>query len=369
MTGGPALARPVALCLVSALLFGASTPIAKRLLEGAGPVTLAGLFYAGAALGVLPFARGGDAALRRAPAQRRRVVLTALLGGCLGPVLVLVALRSAPAASVALWLNFEAAATATLGVLVFGEHVGWRSWLAVAFTIAGGALLAGPADAGAWSAAGLVAVACVCWGVDNHLTSIIDGFTPPQVTLVKGLAAGLTNVTAGLLLEGAPSVPTIGAALAIGALSYGASVVLYVRGAHALGATRAQLVFATAPFWGATGAWLLLREPLTAPQAVAGALMALAIVTFARDHHAHHHAHPAETHDHEHRHDDGHHDHVHEGLAASARHAHAHSHGPRAHGHAHHPDLHHRHEHGGEVLPRAGGPQNQPGGSAGAAAS
>lgn len=342
----PALARPILICLVSALLFGASTPVAKRLLEGAGPVTLAGLFYAGAALGVLPFSCGGDAALRRAPAQRKRVVLTALLGGCVGPVLVLLALRQAPAASIALWLNLEAAATATLGVLVFGEHVGWRSWLAVAFTIAGGALLAAPSDAGAWTAAALVAAACVCWGVDNHLTSIIDGFTPPQVTLVKGLAAAATNVTAGLFLEGIPSARTIAAALVLGALAYGASVVLYVRGAHALGATRAQLVFATAPFWGATGAWLLLREPFSAAQAGAGALMALAIVAFATDRHEHRHAHAAESHDHEHRHDDGHHDHVHEGLPPSTRHAHAHSHQAREHSHGHHPDLHHRHDHG-----------------------
>ncbi len=341
---GPAFARPIALCLLAALLFGASTPVAKRLLEEAGPLTLAGLLYAGAALGVLPFARGGDAALRRAPGQRRRVALTALLGGCVGPALVLLALRRAPAGSVALWLNLEAAATAALGALVFGEHLGWRSWAAVALTVAGGALLAGPSDVGAWSAAGLVALACVCWGVDNHLTSIIDGFTPPQVTLLKGLAAGATNLTAGLLLEGPPSPGTALAALGLGALSYGASVVLYVRGAHALGATRAQLAFATAPFWGVAGAWLLLGEPLGAGQLVAGALMLLAIAVFARDHHLHAHVHVAEHHHHEHRHDDGHHEHDHEGLAAP-RHAHAHAHAPREHAHAHHPDLHHRHEH------------------------
>jgi drug/metabolite transporter (DMT)-like permease len=347
MTAGPPLARPLALCLVAALLFGASTPLAKRLLEATGPVTLAGLFYAGAALGVLPFARGGEVALRRDGRNRRRIALTSLLGGCVAPVLVLLALRQAPAASVALWLNLEAAATAALGVLIFGEHVGWRSWLAVGLTVAGGALLAGPAEAAAWSAAGLVAVACVCWGVDNHLTSIIDGFTPAQVTLAKGALAGLTNLTAGLLLEGPPPPAACVAALGLGALSYGASVVLYVRGAHALGATRAQLAFATAPFWGAAGAWLLLREAVLPAQVAAGALMVLAIVSFARDHHAHRHGHVAETHTHEHTHDDGHHDHAHEGLPASTRHAHAHEHAAREHSHGHHPDLHHRHDHDG----------------------
>lgn len=345
MTAGPSLARPVAVCLVAALLFGASTPLAKRLLEATGPLTLAGLFYAGAALGVLPFARGGDPSLRGDRRQRARIAVTSLLGGCVAPVLVLLALRRTPAASVALWLNLEAAATAALGVWVFGEHVGWRSWLAVGLTVTGGALLAGPADAGAWSAAALVAAASLCWGLDNHLTSIIDGYTPAQVTLAKGTIAGVTNLVAGVLLEGAPPVGTALAAATIGALSYGASVVLYVRGAHALGATRAQLAFATAPFWGALGAWLLLREAVLPSQVAAGALMAAAVVSFARDHHLHAHVHAAETHDHEHTHDDGHHDHVHEGLPASTRHAHAHAHAALAHAHAHHPDLHHRHAH------------------------
>jgi hypothetical protein len=156
----------------------------------------------------------------------------------------------------------------------------------------------------------------------------------------------VTNLTAGLFLEGPPPPLASLAALGIGAVSYGASVVLYVRGAHALGATRAQLAFATAPFWGAVGAWLLLREAVLPVQLAAGALMALAIVALARDHHAHGHAHVAETHTHEHTHDDGHHDHAHDGLPVSTRHAHAHAHTAVEHSHGHHPDLHHRHDHG-----------------------
>ena len=41
--------------LLSAILFGGSTPIRKVLLESLPPFQLAGLLYIGAALGVLPF--------------------------------------------------------------------------------------------------------------------------------------------------------------------------------------------------------------------------------------------------------------------------------------------------------------------------
>ncbi len=54
----------VAMALVSALLFGASTPLSKLLLDQVSPFQLAGLLYLGAALGVSPFA------IRRRGVQR-----------------------------------------------------------------------------------------------------------------------------------------------------------------------------------------------------------------------------------------------------------------------------------------------------------
>src|SRR5579862_1217437 len=43
----------VAYALIAALLFGASTPLAKLLLHDVSPVLLAGLLYAGSGLGLL----------------------------------------------------------------------------------------------------------------------------------------------------------------------------------------------------------------------------------------------------------------------------------------------------------------------------
>ena len=72
------LGAPIWWCLGAAVLFGASTPASKGLLDAqVGPFTLAGLLYLGAALAMLPFASRGGAALRRrqraAAAHRVRV--------------------------------------------------------------------------------------------------------------------------------------------------------------------------------------------------------------------------------------------------------------------------------------------------------
>src|SRR6185369_12373369 len=138
---------------------------------------LAGLLYLGAALAMVPAVSRRRRMVRLDPPNRARLLGMVLFGGCLAPVLLLAALRMTPAGSVALLLNLEIAATAVLGALWFAEPLGRRGWFGVAGIIAAGALLSG----GSWpgiAAALCVVAACVCWGLDNHLTALIDGMTP-----------------------------------------------------------------------------------------------------------------------------------------------------------------------------------------------
>ena len=332
-------AAPALWCLLAAALFGASTPVSKALLGGMGPLTLAGLLYLGAALATAPFARG--------PWDRRelrRLLGAVVFGGVLGPVLVLLGLRLAPAGSVALWLNLEAPATALLGWAFFKEHLGKRTVVAAILTWAAAVILAAPSGVGAWHAGALVAAGCLCWGLDNNLTAVIERLTPAQTTFAKGLVAGGVNLGLGLMLEDAPTgAGPVVAGLGVGTLAYGASIVLYVAGAQQLGATRAQMIFATAPFWGVLLAWL--TEPILAAQVVAGALMAGALALIYGERHVHAHRHEAIRHQHWHRHDDGHHDHPHPDGPVRGWHAHEHEHAPVEHAHPHRPDLHHRHAH------------------------
>jgi drug/metabolite transporter (DMT)-like permease len=337
------------LALLAALLFGAATPAIKLLLRGLDPLPLAGLLYLGAALGMAPVVvlerRRG---LRRAPgrANAARLLGAVVLGGIAGPVLLLLGLRQSLAGSVSLLLHLEMVATALLGVALFHEPLGRAGWLGVACALAASALLAGT---GGWPGAGaalLVAAACACWGLDNHWTALIDGITPATSTLVKGLFAGATNLALGLVAAPLAASPAeVAAALATGALAYGASIALYIAAAQQLGATRAQAVFASAPFAGAALSFTLLGEPFAWQHAAALPLLAAAVAALLASRHHHAHVHEPAEHVHPHRHDDGHHLHAHPGLPASARHTHAHRHERLEHAHPHWPDVHHRHVH------------------------
>jgi hypothetical protein len=178
------------------------------------------------------------------------------------PVLFLAALRLTLAGSVALLLNLEMVATAVLGAALFREHLGRLGWLGVSGVVAAGGLVAG---GGGWPglvAALLMAAACACWGLDNNLTALIDGVTPARATLVKGAVAGTVNLAIGCAIAPLNAGPIVLAAgIAVGALSYGASIALYIAAAHELGATRAQAVFASSPFVGAALAFAVVGEP------------------------------------------------------------------------------------------------------------
>mgnify|MGYP001236577581 CR=1 FL=1 len=344
--------RAVGLAVAAAVLFGAATPASKTLLSQLTPFQLAGLLYLGAALGVSPSAaRGGKIRFpgRHDRRNRFRLLGAVVAGGICGPVLLLLGLRLAAAASVSLWLNLELAATALLGALVFRDHLGWPGWGGVACALGGAALLGLSGSASGLRAGGLVLAACLCWGLDNHLTALIDGITPSQSTFWKGLAAGLTNLTIGFVSAPASvSLVPILAALFVGAWAYGASIVLYISSAQAMGATRAQIIFASAPFFGVVFSVLLLRESLNPAHLGSALLFVLGIGLLTMERHDHGHEHLATEHEHTHRHDDGHHDHKHPELPDSTWHVHRHAHGALRHSHPHWPDLHHRHRHGGD---------------------
>jgi drug/metabolite transporter (DMT)-like permease len=339
---------PVAIALLAAALFGAATPLSKWLLGALSPFQLAGLLYLGAALGVAPALRRSRGWLPRSRGGRLRLLGAIVCGGLLGPVLLLLGLRLASAASVALWLNLELAATALLGAALFRDRLGPAGAAGVVLAVGAGAVLAlGEGAAGA-AAGALVAAACCCWALDNHWTALLDDVPPAATTFWKGAVAGAANFALGAALGPVTAPPALlGAALAAGALCYGASIALSITAAQALGATRAQVLFATAPLFGVALAAAWLGEPITLAHLAAAAALALSAALVLRDRHAHSHRHAPLAHLHRHRHDDGHHRHAHDGAPAGGEHSHWHVHEPLEHAHPHWPDLHHRHRHGG----------------------
>lgn len=341
--------RGAACGLVAAALFGASAPAAKLLVAEVPPVLLSALLYLGAglALGAYRIARRGRSAeAKLGRADLPRLAGITVLGGAVAPLLMLLGIARVSASSGALLLNLEAPLTIGLAVLVFGEHLARREALAAALVCAGALVLgAGPGTGqSTWIGALAIAAACLAWAIDNNLCQRLSDKDPVALVCVKALSAGGGMLLVALATGGAwPRPALLGAALGVGALGYGLSLLLDIYALRLLGAAREAAFFATAPFLGAalagplTGAWPQPRE------LAGGAVMVLGVVLLVRARHGHVHRHDAIEHDHVHVHD-AHHQHPHEGPVTEP-HAHPHRHAPLVHDHPHVSDAHHRHRH------------------------
>jgi drug/metabolite transporter (DMT)-like permease len=342
----------ILLALISALLFGASTPLAKLLLGSAGPWMMAGLLYLGAGLGLalLHFFRhlrgltSAEAPLRRADLPWLALVI--LAGGVAGPLFLMFGLARTSAASASLLLNLEGLATMAIAWIVFHENAD-RRVLTGAFAILAGAVLLSWTGRASLDPGGLlIASACLCWGIDNNLTRKLSSADPLQIAMLKGLFAGAVNL--GLALAQGAHLPASGTILAaglVGFLGYGISLALFVLALRLLGAARTGAYFSLAPFIGALLSLPLFGEAPSLKLLAAGGLMAAGLWLHLTERHEHEHAHEEIEHEHRHIHDAHHlHDHALD-TSPGEPHSHRHRHARLIHRHPHYPDMHHRHRH------------------------
>lgn len=351
----PAAKAPgVVAALGAAILFGASTPLAKIFAGPVAPVLLAGLLYLGSGVGL---------GLGRLVAQHRgwrssEVALRAcdvpwllgaiLTGGVIGPVLLMSGLRITPASSASLLLNLEGVLTALIAWFVFRENFDRRIFLGMVAITTGGILLSWE---GGWETGGatgplLIAGACLAWAIDNNLTRNISAGDPLQIATLKGLCAGVVNLVLALGTGARlPGATVVLASAAIGLLGYGVSLVLFVLALRSLGTARTGAYFSLAPFIGAAISLVLFSEKPTFYFWIATSCMALGLWLHLTEDHDHEHDHAEVEHEHAHVHDE-HHQHEHGPDDPSGEpHSHRHRHPAMRHAHPHYPDLHHRHDH------------------------
>jgi drug/metabolite transporter (DMT)-like permease len=341
--------------LLAAVLFGASTPLAKGLLPQCEPILLAGLLYLGSGSGLaiwwLLRSRSRAAGTGEAALRRRDVSWLAgafLCGGVAGPVLLMIGLATTPASTASLLLNLEGVLTALLAWFVFKENFDARIAFGMALITAGAGCLSwmGRPEAGVpWGALAIVG-ACLAWALDNNLTRKVSSADPVQIAMLKGLVAGGVNTALALLLGA--KLPSTGAALAaavVGFFGYGVSLTLFVLALRHIGTARTGAYFSIAPFVGAALSIAFLGDALSIGFVVAAVLMGLGVWLHLSERHEHLHRHEPVEHDHLHSHDD-HHQHPHAASdPPSEPHAHSHRHEPQIHVHPHYPEIHHRHEH------------------------
>jgi drug/metabolite transporter (DMT)-like permease len=248
--------------------------------------------------------------------------------------------------------------TVLIAVSLGKEHLGREGLAAAALTLTGALVLsAGPLGGSQWQGVLWIALACLCWGIDNNLSQRLSLRNPLQISAAKALGAALPMLAVAQLQGHAiPYTSMSVALLGIGSLGYGLSIWLDMVALAALGAAREAVVFSTAPFLGALVAVALLGSPPSPSLLLAAAAMAASTGLLLRSNHRHWHLHAELDHQHRHFHapagGDEHHCHPHHSIDLRGIdprkpfwHSHHHHHDPVAHEHPHVSDGHHRHSH------------------------
>ena len=338
--------------ILSATLFGIS-PVACKAIVGEMPSSLlAGLLYLGSGLGLTGVVFHHGTKVRQTLqvlSFRQKAILagTILSGGVAAPLFLAYGIRHGTASEVSLLLNFETVATTLLAWMIFHENIGVRVWVGK-FLIIGASIVVVFTGGGILhlSIPGLsVLAACLLWGVDNNLTRELETIPAPLLASLKGWSAGLFNIFLSLLLFKAKvTLFQISGALLIGALSYGASLVLFIQALREIGSARTSTWFASGPFIGTVLSVILLGERPPVEYWVAALVMLAGMFFLYGEIHRHVHRHEATAHSHPHVHDE-HHLHEHVDGKDEAKQEHYHVHEPITHAHVHWPDIHHRHSH------------------------
>ena len=275
--------RAVMYAILAAVFYAVSSPLSKVLLEDVSPYLMASLLYLGAGFGMMavrsasPSKRSEERSLTRGDMP---YILGMVVLDIAAPILLMYGLLNSPASSVSLLNNFEIVATTLIALLVFGERVSSRTWVAI-ILITASAIILSTAGAGELSfSTGSLAVilACVCWGIENNCTRRLSDSGPLRIVVIKGVFSGLGSLVIAVFMGmGSPTAAEIAGAMALGFVSYGMSLFFYISAQGSLGAAKVSAYYAMAPFIGAFLSLALLGEPLTEMFALALAVMAAGV--------------------------------------------------------------------------------------------
>lgn len=344
--------KAILMAILSAALFGISSPLSKLLLVELSPTLMAALLYLGAGFGllVLKFVRtlqNRDQIEAKITKKELPYVIAMVLLDIAAPVCLMIGLTMTTSANASLLNNFEIVATALIALLLFKEVIGTRMWIAISLITMSSLILSFEnISSFSFSFGSLfVILGCVCWGLENNCTRMLSFKDPLQIVIIKGFGSGTGSLFISLILKQFSSnLPYILFTLLLGFVAYGLSIYCYIIAQRVLGAARTSAYYAIAPFIGVLLSIMIFGQRVTISFLIAMAFMIFGAYFAATERHMHMHIHEEAAHEHRHNHLDDHHTHSHDDEVGG-EHSHVHAHERIEHVHKHTPDLHHTHTH------------------------
>jgi len=282
----------------SALLFGIGATLNKIVLADVHPTIVAGLIYlfAGLALSIVRFSplRNRVMAVLETPTKTETKIsrkdfgilaLVVLSGSTIAPLLFLNGLNQTTAINASLLQNTESLFTVLIALLFLKEKACRKDWVGILFLFVGGLFLTTNGEfyrvtLTSFFGNVLIVTACVFWGVDNNLSRFLSKKEDLiLITVMKCLAGGTFLLLLSWALGLKFQIPLFAFPYLIsaGAFSIGFSILFFLLGLREIGAMKTGIIFSTSSLFGATFAFIMLRENFSFIQLLAGLVMLLGV--------------------------------------------------------------------------------------------
>jgi drug/metabolite transporter (DMT)-like permease len=289
--------------VLSAILFGLSSTFNKIALENVNPTVTAGLIYfvAGIFLFGIYFTPFHKKILARLDTSETEAKITKkdykilglviICGSITAPLLLLNGLNQSTAINSSLLLNAESLFTVAIAFVFLKERCAKKEYIGIALLLIGVVFVT---TSGAFQNLTLtenlignllIIVACFFWGIDNNLSKYLSRKRDLiMVTSLKCFIGGLALLALSLLLGFSFSIPLISIPYItfVGAFSIGFSILLFLFALRKIGSMRTGVIFSSSSLFGAVLAFIVLREPFTFIQLVAGSIMIVGIYVLYR---------------------------------------------------------------------------------------
>ena len=284
--------------VASALLFGISSTLNKISLEDVHPTVIAGMIYliGGVFLFAIHFSPLSKKilALFESPeiepkittGDLRILAFVILCGSVVAPLLLLNGLNQTTAINTSLLLNAESLFTALIAFVFLSERGTRKEYLGITLLLIGVVFVTTNGDfqkvtlTENFAGNLLIVGACLFWGIDNNLSRFLS--KKRDIILITGLKCligGLALLAIAFAIGVPFSIPLISIPylLSVGAFSIALSILLFLFALRRIGSMRTGVIYSMSSLFGAVLAFLILREPFTFIQLVAGTIMLLGI--------------------------------------------------------------------------------------------
>ena len=281
---------PRAMAILAAALYAISIPTSKLFLDELSPTMTASVLYLGAGVGMMAMVAGrrliGHPEENGMPDRHDLpFVIMMVVLDIAAPILLMLGLSMTTASSVSLMNNFEIVATTLIALLVFKEAISRRLWMAI-LIITASCMILSVDDVSDLSFNGgslMVLGACICWGLENNCTRRLSSRDPMIITTIKGIFSGLGALIVAFMTGTFSVSDSIPFVLLLGFLSYGLSIMLYIRSQRDLGAARVSAYYAVSPFIGVALSLIFLGETPGRSFVLALALMLVGTALVTQD--------------------------------------------------------------------------------------